>query len=161
MGASNQNRIKYISEQFLDITKIVCCGIVIKNNNQLLLIRRAKLGNEDNPNSNSGAWEFPGGGYEKDKDIDYKSCVIREVKEETDLDVHIIKFIKEEITKNNVLVKYYHCAPIDYDQPVNLQKDPVEHDMFGWFDDLEEIHDKMFYKDNYIMVENIFYNYEE
>ena len=72
-----------------------------------------------------GLWEFPGG--KKDKKESIKECVIREIKEETNIDIDIIKKldnIKQSYSHFSVTIHPYLCryikgdikldGPIDY-----------------------------------------------
>lgn len=68
----------------------VTAGAVIYNNqNQIVLIRNPKRG-----------WELPGGHIEEKENI--KNALIREIKEETGLDIEISKFcgISQEVSKS-------------------------------------------------------------
>lgn len=76
-----------ISEEIVSIygnrIRVRVCGI-LKNKNSYLLINHKKL------NSENLFWNFPGGGVEKGESI--SSALIREFKEETNLDITIGNF---------------------------------------------------------------------
>lgn len=59
-------------------------GIALINNDSVFLGKRSKR-----PFKNS--WAVPGGGFEKDKDNDYLSTAIREMKEETSININFLK----------------------------------------------------------------------
>lgn len=58
---------------------VTAAAVVINNNNEILLINGPKRG-----------WEIPGGRVEEQESL--SSAVIRETKEETGIDIEIIKF---------------------------------------------------------------------
>lgn len=68
-----------------DIRKIAG-GIVIKEDKILLIKRRYK--------PNIGEWCIPAGFTEKEKNESVKDCCVREIKEETNIDVDVIKEIE-------------------------------------------------------------------
>jgi mutator protein MutT len=107
----------------------VSAGVIIKHENNLdhlLLIRRSKT------DTWSMNWEFPRG-HVKEKET-LEEGLIREVKEETGLDVEPIKFIgkfkyiAEEGTRETTQYNYL-CKMKDPNQKVKLS---FEHDMYRW-----------------------------
>lgn len=62
------------------IRKVAGAAAIINENKEILLLKRSR-----NSKNAPGEWTFPAGGIEED-DISMESCVIREVKEETNLD---------------------------------------------------------------------------
>ena len=64
-------------------TRIRVCGI-LENNGKYLLVNHSKL-NEDNI-----FWNFPGGGVDKNETLE--NTLIREFKEETNIDITLDKF---------------------------------------------------------------------
>ena len=57
----------------------------------------------------SGGWHIPGG-HVKKKESE-KNALLREIKEETNLDIQIIKKIcRYEIPENDVVVSWYLCS---------------------------------------------------
>jgi len=77
-------------------TKVRVSGIIISNN-QILLIHRKKEGKE--------YWVFPGGGVEEGETN--KEAVVREVKEETSLEVNKVKLAFDN---------FYYCE-VEYAKP--------------------------------------------
>ena len=66
----------------------VSAAVIIENEN-VLLTRRA-------PGENlAGYWEFPGGKQEANETI--KECLVREIKEELDLDVQCLNILIESV----------------------------------------------------------------
>lgn len=61
----------------MKIIKVIC-GVIINEKNEILITQKGDK-------VNYGKWEFPGGKVNKDED-DF-TCLIRELKEELDLDV--------------------------------------------------------------------------
>lgn len=102
-------------------TRIVGCGVigrVIKNNVvQVLLVQRAS--DDHYPNF----WELPRGGCQV-KDKNSKNCTIREIREETGLDVKIVAILGEysyyKKKTEESICKIYLCKMIDETQPVKL-----------------------------------------
>ena len=78
--------------------KIFCHGILKNDNNEILILKRAKK--DLYPN----LWDLPGGFKETGET--YEQCVIREFKEETNLDVKIEKLekIKTQNYNNEIIV---------------------------------------------------------
>jgi 8-oxo-dGTP pyrophosphatase MutT (NUDIX family) len=126
---------KYLKENFIKPQKIkkrriVGAGIIgkVDDNNKvhILLIQRAS---EDHyPNF----WEFPRGGCQV-SDKNSKICAVREIKEETGLDVEIVGYLgKYSYFKDQgveSLCKIYLCKMKDETQPVMLSH---EHKDFKW-----------------------------
>ncbi len=96
----------------------------IVNNNQLLLIKRA-----DDDVHRPGIWEIPGGRLDKDENM--IDGLVRETKEETNLDIEIIKelnkqhFIRDDGDPIDMTI--FLCKPIS--SKVCLSK---EHSDFKW-----------------------------
>ena len=82
-------------------------GAIIVYDNRLLLVRRA------NPPL-QGEWSVPGGLVEAGETI--KEAVIREVREETGLDVEPVKLVEvfERILRDKDACVQYHFVLIDY-----------------------------------------------
>jgi len=108
----------------------VAAAVIIKefdSGPKLLLIRRSKT------DEWGMTWEFPRGKCDKgDKTI--KDCLQREVKEETGLDIKILKYIdkyKYIADKGKRVSTQYNflCEPIDKNQKVVLSS---EHDGYKW-----------------------------
>ena len=113
-------------------------AIIVKNNDEetksLLIIRRAR---DDHWPL---VWEFPRGKCDHGDQNKLYECLKREVKEETGLDVEILKFIdkydyiadegKRKSTQYNFL-----CKMIDPNQAIELSK---EHDDYRWIESAGE-----------------------
>lgn len=78
----------------------VSCGIVNKDN-KVLMVKRAKK--EENL-----SWVFPGGKIE-DNETSEEACV-REVYEETGINVSIIKLLGERVHPNTGIKIYYYLC---------------------------------------------------
>jgi mutator protein MutT len=90
---------------------------IIKNDlDQVLAVRRARA------DKFGGQWEYAGG--KVDPEETKVEALIREVKEETGLDVRPISFAGK--TKDTW---YYNCERIDPDQEIILSK---EHSAYKW-----------------------------
>ena len=79
---------------------ITCAALVISEDGKILLKRDPVRG-----------WELPGGNLDEGESL--SQCAIREVKEETGIDVEIVKFsgITHEV-KNQVLIAFWIARPI-------------------------------------------------
>lgn len=117
-----------------DIIRVSVGGaIIFKNldsdNGQLLLIQRAK--DDHWPNH----WEIPRGKVEDKEKI--KDGLLREVKEETGLDINILNYfnkfnyvVKEAGVVKRISTQYnYICKPKDENQPIKLS---FEHQDYKW-----------------------------
>ena len=84
--------------------KLNVVAAIIKNDDLYLIAQR-------NRNKHMGfKWEFPGGKVEFNET--FKSALKREIKEELDIEIRIIKKIAEENYKDskiNILLHYYLC----------------------------------------------------
>ena len=80
---SHINQIIY--NQILENMPIICVdGVIINNENEILFLKR-----ENEPAKNE--WWFPGGRLLKNEKLE--DAIIRKVKEETNLDVEVVKYI--------------------------------------------------------------------
>jgi len=89
----------------------VSVAAIIKKGDKYLLVRQGK------GEHHQGLWAFPGGQVKSNETLD--SAVIREVQEETGLDVSVENFFCAQIFKNdrltefkqypNVVVLFYNC----------------------------------------------------
>ena len=127
--------LKYLNEINKTEYVTVACGIITKlgNNNEqlLLLIRRA----EDDKYPLH--FEAPRGRCEN-KDKNLINCLKREIKEETNLDVEVIRYIDKFIctSENRKSFQYnYLCRMINPKQEVKLSN---EHDEYRWITSLGE-----------------------
>jgi 8-oxo-dGTP pyrophosphatase MutT (NUDIX family) len=114
----------------IEKTRMVGCGIigrVVENNDvEILIIQRSS--SDHYPN----AWELPRGGCNK-SDINVKNCTIREIKEETGLDVttvaHMGKYSYFRNENEESICKIYLCKMNDINQEVKLSH---EHKDYKW-----------------------------
>lgn len=111
---------------FIKNQKISVSALVVNEKGQLLLVRRTI--NDSRP----GEWEFPGGGIEFGENP--MDATIREVKEETGLDVNIAELtsVKSAVYGNGnkqIFRIMYACMLTDINQEVVLSK---EHSAYQW-----------------------------
>ncbi len=108
------------------IISIVGVGVV-KKGSQYLITKRI------HPVKELNKWQFPGGGLNHGEKIEH--CIIREIKEETGLDVKPVKFVPKifEITRNflgdwhGILIVYI-CKMTDERQKVVINNEASEYD---------------------------------
>jgi mutator protein MutT len=113
----------------------VASAVIMKNENgtnSVLLIKRAK--DDHWPNH----WELPRGKCDKPHGEDVKHCVVREIKEETGLDVIPIElidtFVYYAIQGTRKTTSYnYLCQMTKPDQQVKISK---EHQAAQWITEL-------------------------
>jgi 8-oxo-dGTP diphosphatase len=117
-------------EDLVEEIRNVSGAVIIKKDDKgitsLLLIKRAP--DDHWPH----VWEFPRGKCENKESIE--NCLKREVKEETGLDVKIIKFLDEyeyiaDEGKRKSIQKNYLCVLKDQNQEVRLS---FEHSEYKW-----------------------------
>ena len=65
------------------------------------------------PDSSAGLWQLPGGLLEPHESS--VQGVIRETKEETNIEVLVNKLLKVQPSKKGKIVYWYACTPISYD----------------------------------------------
>jgi len=107
------------------IISIVGIGVV-KHGDKYLMTKRK------HPMRELNKWQFPGGGLEHGEKLE--DCVIREIKEETGLNVKPVKFVPKvfEIYRellgdwHGILIVYV-CKMIDNSQRVVLNDEASEH----------------------------------
>ncbi len=88
-------------------------------------------------------WEFPRGGCEEGKDKSLRDCMVREVKEETGLDVKSLRFIDKtkyirQVEGGRIITFCYNyvCKMLEPDQEVRLSK---EHQAYKWISEVGEV----------------------
>ena len=101
-------------------------AFIINYENKVLLIRRAKH------DSFPGRWELPGGGLDSGERPE--TSIIREVLEETGLDVEVVRVISvtthENQDKTQDIVRItYECRLLNPGQEVSINTD---HDSYQW-----------------------------
>lgn len=131
--------MKKILEQIVNKPKVKygAGAIILKkgdgNVDEVLMIQRAK--NDVKPN----IWEFPRGGCELGKDKSLRDCIVREVKEETNLDVKPVKLVDKYKVVIDDVIKYgynYVCKMINPNQEVRLSN---EHQDYRWVSEVGEV----------------------
>ncbi len=95
---------------------LVTAAIIIKNGKILIAKRK------------EGKWEFPGGRVEKGEDME--ECLKREIKEELDMDI--------EILKHYMKVEHGEIELHAFIAKSNEKPKPLEHEEIKWID-MEEI----------------------
>ncbi|MDP3728787.1 MAG: NUDIX hydrolase [bacterium] len=96
--------------------------IIIKYNGKYLLIKRK----DKEKKEHIGNWECAGGKLENGES--FEDAAIREVKEETNLDVSLIKTVKKIEKDNEIQAMVFLAKPKNTDVKVSK-----EHSNFGWF----------------------------
>lgn len=140
------------------IKHFTASGVVLNNNNQVLLVKHKKL----------GKWIYPGGHLEADETPD--ECVVREIFEETTLKTGIIDTRNQNLGDDSIGVTVLHnpyailCERIDKgDKDIhfhidlvyickiiggeNVESDQKESDDIGFFS-LEEIKNMEMFSNN-------------
>lgn len=119
---SNIERLTNVNESVENI-KHTSVGIILNKLNRVLLLKRSAFENQWQPNM----WCLPGGNV--DLKESYKDAIIREIKEETNLDVD---FFIGSFSKNvdNIMEHVYIIKYNGYDDDVELN---FEHSGYGWF----------------------------
>jgi bis(5'-nucleosidyl)-tetraphosphatase len=119
----------------------VAAGVILRKTDgdvdEVLLIQRAKK--DFWPHQ----WEFPKGHCEPGKDKHLRDCAVREIKEETGLDVKPgdlidkYKYVRLEHNKKIISICYnYKCRLLNPNQEVRLSK---EHEAFKWVSEVGEV----------------------
>ncbi|MDA9129424.1 NUDIX hydrolase [Candidatus Gracilibacteria bacterium] len=122
--------------------KIYSRGIVKNSDGNILLLKK-----KSNQKIGGGAWLLPGGTMEYGENIEH--TLIREIKEETNLEVQSIELVlnkKMLIDKSHWLGAYYLCTVKDESALKNLE--PDKHDTVGYFPlhEIFELRDYMMIK---------------
>ena len=105
--------------------KISIATGIIENNGKYLIARRLE------PERLKGLWEFPGGTIEKNETEN--ETLIREIKEETNLDVKPIKKLDSFTKKVNTLeitMNFIESKILNDEINIKLE----EHDQYSWID---------------------------
>lgn len=119
--------------------------IIIEKDGKYLLIKRK----DNEKKEHKDNWECAGGKIENNES--FNEAAIREVKEETNLDIEIKRIIKE--IKNNEKVSAVVFLAKPKSSNVKLSE---EHSNFGWFtyEELEEL-EPITYKDFFLELINL------
>ena len=111
-----------------DFIGVGCGAIVINDKNEVLLVKRS-MSSRTEP----GFWSRPGGEVEFGERVE--DAVVREVKEETGIDVEILGFLK--VTQNLNKGEKKHWIALGYlARPlrgVAKNMEPKKHDAVEWF----------------------------
>src|SRR3989338_2710486 len=87
----------------------VAVTAVVEHKGQILVGKKIKL----DGHFLSGKWHIPGG--KVDEGEDEKQALIREMHEETGIDIRVGRFIDEFLSESGTLVKWYLCEPVTFD----------------------------------------------
>jgi len=110
-----------------DFIGVGCGAIIINNNNEILLIKRAS-----DSRTEPGTWSRPGGEVEFGESAE--EATKREILEETGIEIEIIKFL--EMTQNLNEDKSKHWIALGFlakhisGEPTNME--PTKHDEVKW-----------------------------
>lgn len=119
--------VQFISES--SSKKVYVNMIVVSPDNEILILRRANYMKKFR-----SLWGFPGGSLdEKDKDV--KEAAIRELKEETQIELtwnesHECKKF-DEIKNDDGSVSIYYITKLETDKDIKISR---EHAKYEWFD---------------------------
>lgn len=111
------------------MNKEVSCGAVVLHDNKVLLI-----------NSIYGHWGFPKGHIEANED--YKMCAIREVKEETNIDIKIVSdtyYTNTYSPKANVMKDVHYFLANAINEDIINQEEEVSKAMWINTEDVMDI----------------------
>lgn len=133
--------IKKKGEMRVDQIIKIGIGVMIKKQNQVLLGHRTQKAKDTGGIYEPDSWTFPGGKQEYDETM--QECAIREVKEETNLDISNLEIFcaTDDIQPN----KHYITIQIIANQFVGdlkvMEKDKI--DEWKWFD-LENLPENLY-----------------
>lgn len=100
---------------------------IFKDNNRFLLVKNEK-----------GYWDFPGGKIEKSMSVE--STLVKEFKEELNLDIsvkEIIYFENEDFYKMNLMIAIYNVENLN-SNPIHLSHEHIEFDFFE-FNEIDKL----------------------
>ncbi len=103
----------------------VVIGVIHNSNGEILVVRKREDVNEDDKFLH-GKWHMPGGKVESSEDLE--TATIREVLEETNIEVKVIELLGERIEEERGLILYWYlCSPSsEIDQEVHHGSDVTE-----------------------------------
>jgi 8-oxo-dGTP diphosphatase len=120
--AKNLIKTRWINKNMIKVT-----AAILEQGSKIMIAKRA------NGKHLAGFWEFPGGEIEQNETP--KSCLLRELKEEFEIEVSIGRYIGEsvfEYPEKTVKLKAFTCKIISGVMKLN------DHDKIEWIS-LEEI----------------------
>ena len=125
------------------MNKLIAHGL-IKINDKYLLIKRTKM-KRGKPNSLPNYWDIPGGMVELGELP--QEALVRETKEEVNLDVKVIKILHEDSNydkeKDIVFTRLvYKCELLDKENISNIILQEDEHSEYRLINNLEEMKDE-------------------
>ncbi|NVP18049.1 NUDIX hydrolase [Candidatus Gracilibacteria bacterium] len=125
-----------------NLFKIYARAIIINGNNDILLIKK-----RENQKIGGGEWLLPGGTLEFGENVEY--TLIREVKEETNLDIKEIVLLSNKkmiIGNTHWLGMYFLCKVKDEKKMSNMEVE--KHETVGFFSlkDIPKMKDYMMIK---------------
>lgn len=103
-------------------TNVRVSAIIIKNN-KILLIHRKKNGEE--------YWVFPGGGVEDTETV--KEGIVREVKEETNLDVLKCEFTFDSYNEASKKDEPFYLCEVSEGEPEIIGEEKDKHSPENWY----------------------------
>jgi len=113
----------------VDCVGVGCGALIVNDNNETLLVKRT-----NKTRNGAGFWSKPGGGVEVDEMVE--DAVKREIKEELDVDIEIIKFLgfTDDMMKDEKQhwISLNYLAKIVGGEVKNLE--PEKHEEIKWFD---------------------------
>lgn len=120
---------------------------IIKNEDGRILIARKKKGK-----SLEGYWEFPGGKVEKGEKLE--ESLVRELKEEMDIDIKVNEYFDENIhTYEKTTVRLIAFIAEIQKGKISLK----DHDMYNWVD-INELKDFCFAPADVPLVEKLLHD---
>lgn len=125
------------------MNRLIAHGL-IKINDKYLLIKRTKM-KRGKPNSLPNYWDIPGGMVELGELP--QEALVRETKEEVNLDVKVIKILHEDSNydkeKDIVFTRLvYQCELLDKENISNIILQEDEHSEYRLINNLEEMKDE-------------------
>jgi 8-oxo-dGTP pyrophosphatase MutT (NUDIX family) len=125
--------------------------IVVSKDNKILILRRANYMKKF-----KSLWGFPGGHISKN-DNDPKEAAIRELKEETKIDLSFAEKAHIKEFKNIDDTFYYYLVQLENDYEVKISK---EHSKYEWYSESSENTYKWM-PDVFECIQEYYMNYKE
>ena len=115
------------------ITAKVSVNCIIVKNNKLLLVQ------QNRPKEVDGKWSIPGG--KVDEGETFKEAVIREIKEETGLDVISLEYLNIKQAKPHHTIK--HIFKVETKGEVSFPEDELMNAKWFSLDEIKKMKDKL------------------